>query len=209
MRQLGKAAAVLLFSWFGVGLGACALQTSSVRSALIQSPDLHRLHPANIAVLPVEDRTGNKSVAALLPFMRDELNRSLPYRRYSPMAVSWVDSSLRDSAPARGASLVEEAVLKDLAGKVGQDADALLAVRINHWDDSSLLASAIVRFSAEVTLLGTKERKALWSGDLQGQVKAGGATPAPLDPADRARAAAAEFVAQLMQRLPRRRVPDQ
>lgn len=200
MKQRGKTAAFLLF----FGLSACAVQTSSVRSALIQSPDLHRLCPSNIAVLPVEDRTPNKSVARLLPYIREEINASLPARKYSPMAVGWVDTAIKGYVPAEGSSVVEEAVLRTLADKLA-DEDAVLAVQINRWDDSSLMASAIVRFSAEVTLLGSKEGRALWSGDLEGQVKAGGSHPAPRDPDDRARAAAAEFVAQLIQRLPRRR----
>jgi hypothetical protein len=199
MKQRGKLAAFLLF----LGLSACAVPTSSVRSALIQSPDLHRLRPSDIAVLPIEDRTPDKKVSRLLPFMRDEVNRSLPQRRYAPVSVQAVDAAFGASLPAAGSSVVEEGILKKLAGKA--DEDAVLAIQISRWDDSSLMASGIVRFSAEVTLLGSKEGRALWSGDLQGQVKAGGSHPAPLDPDARARAAAAEFVAQLIQRLPRRR----
>ncbi len=117
-----------------------------------------------------------------------------------------MDAAFGDSLPVDGSSVVQEAVLKKLAGKAQED--AVLAIQINRWDESSLMASAIVRFSAEVTLLGSKEGRALWSGALQGQVKAGGTRPAPRDPEARANAAAAEFVAQLIQRLPRRRIEE-
>ena len=207
MKQRGKTAAFLLLLGFLFGgVSACAVPTSAVRSALIQSPDLHRLHPADIAVLPIEDRTTNKRVSTLLPYMRAEINRSLPLRRYSPVSTQAVDAAFGDSLPADGSSVVQEAVLKKLAGKAQED--AVLAIQINRWDDSSLFASAIVRFSAEVTLLGSKEGRALWSGGMEGQVKAGGLDPAPRGPEDRARAAVAEFVAQLIQRLPRRRTED-
>ncbi len=207
MKQRGKTAAFLLLGFSFVGFSACAVQTSSVRGGgLLQSPDLHRLRPADIAVLPIEDRTSNKSVSRLLPFMREEINRSLPRRRYSPVSTQAVDAAFGDSLPVDGSSVVQEAVLKKLVGKAQED--AVLAIQINRWDESSLMASAIVRFSAEVTLLGSKEGRALWSGALQGQVKAGGTRPAPRDPEARANAAAAEFVAQLIQRLPRRRIEE-
>ena len=201
MKQPGKTAAFPLILF--LGLSACATPMSGVRSALIQSPDLHRLSPADIAVLPIEDRTSDKKVSRLLAYMREEINRALPLRKYSPISIRTVDAAFGDSLPVDGSSLIQEAVLKKLCGRA--DEDAVLAVQINRWDESSLLSSAIVRFAAEVTLLSSKEGLALWSGDLQGQVKAGGQKPAPRGPSARARAAAKEFVAQLIDRLPRRR----
>ncbi len=208
MKQPGKTAAFLLFLSIYLGLSACATPVSGVRASLIQSPDLHRLSPSDIAVLPIEDRTSDKKVSRLLPYMREEINRALPQRKYSPVTSRTVDAAFGDFLPVDGSSLIQEAVLKKLAGKAGED--AVLAVQINRWDETSLHASAIVRFSAGVTLLSSKEGLALWSGDLQGQVKAGGRQrPAPRGPKARARAAAKEFVTQLIDRLPRRRTQGQ
>ncbi|MHC4077805.1 MAG: hypothetical protein ACYTGW_12480 [Planctomycetota bacterium] len=203
MKQRGKTAAFLLI----FGLSACATQSSAVRSAMVQSPDLHRLSPSDIAVLPIEDRTSDKTVSRLLSHMRAQINRALPQRKYSPVSTQAVDAAFGTALPVDGSSIIQEAVLKKLAGKA--DEDAVLAVQISRWDQSSLMANAIVRFAAEVTLFGSKEGRPLWSGDLQGQLKAGGANPAPRGPKDRARAAADEFVAQLIDRLPRRRTGGQ
>ncbi len=186
-----------------LGLSACATQMSEVRSSLIHSPELRNQRPNDIAVLPIEDRTADKKVSRLLSFMRAEIRRRLPLRRYAPLTSQAVDAAFGEHLPVDGSSIIDAAVLGKLAGKAEED--AVLAIQINRWDESSLRASGVVRFAAEITLLSSSDRRPLWSGGLEGHVKAGGLRPAPLDPRDRAKAAVSEFATQLLDRLPRRR----
>ena len=131
------------------------------------------------------------------------INRGLIQRKYSPLTAAVVDASMGKHIPRPPASIIDQRVLKGLAGRCGED--AVLALRISKWDESSLLSHNQVRFTATVTLLGGPEGTVLLAGGLDGAVKAGGLGPAPRQPEERARAAVEEFVRKLMEVLPWRR----
>jgi hypothetical protein len=176
---------------------------ADVQSSLSTSPDFHVANPTDIAVLPVEDSTPDRRAAPHLDTIRSELVLALVRQRYSPLAVRAVDGQFAaEAASIKKAGVTAPASLQRVAGKFGED--AVLGVRVDSWDESSLSVDNELRFSSDVALLDSKSKKMLWSGHLNGRVKAGGFGPAPLDPEEKARSAAREFAAALIERMPRR-----
>ncbi len=181
---------------------ACQTQGTKVRDSLVRSDRLAIENPVDIAVLPIENRTHSPKFERLLETMHLEISHQLVQRRYSPLSQGVVEASARGQLPPSRGSLLDEAVMKDLAR--GSNADAILALQIRTWDESSLLSRSIVRFVAHVRLLGRESGQTLWAGGLEGQVRAGGLGTAPRDPERRAKAAVAEFALQLCNALPAR-----
>lgn len=142
------------------------------------SPELARRNPADIAVLPLEDGTADLRVTRHLEVMRTALMQELPNRLYSPITGSVVDAAVGRPARGGGETILTPAYLKKVAGKAGEE--ATLAVRVNRWDESSLMTDKRVRFQIQAALAGN-DGELLWSGTLEGEVKAGGAGAAPLD----------------------------
>jgi hypothetical protein len=185
-------------------LGGCQSEPARIQPALHASPRLLAASPADIAVLPVEDATPDRRAEPVLVTMREANNQELVERRYSPLAAGRVDAALGTGGSNRRGGVIDAAWLGSLAGKAQED--ALLGIRVTRWDTSSLMANARVRFAADVTMIDSKTKETLWSGNVDGDVKAGGDGAAPLDPAERARDAARRFGHELIQLLPRRRL---
>ncbi len=158
--------------------------------------------PSILSLLPIEDGTGADVVGRHLDYMREEINRQLPDRLYAPTRQTWVDASVRGAAPA-GESILSPATLAGLA-KSGKD-DAVLAVRVAEWDESSLMSTRKVRFQFEAAMVANDGTQ-LWSGTIQGKVKAGGAGAAPLGREASARSCVELVVRELLLQLPDRPV---
>ena len=187
-----------------LGLVACTINPPpQINDELRQSPDFSAINPTDIAVLPVEDVTDGGKVAPLLELMRETLMEELITRDYTPLSAITVDAHMRVT-PGPDGSILEAAFLSTLASKAEED--AILALQISKWDDTTLLVDNRVRFEAQVTLLGSKDRQVLWSGRFAGDVEAGGMGAAPRDPARRAESTAREFIKALIGRLPKRKV---
>lgn len=191
-----------------LGLSACVMPgLPPIEDSLVRSAELGKVNPTSIAVLEVEDRTNGEFVKPLLETMRRQLGASLIDRYYSPLTSTYVDSRMQravQNASAGRVSSIETEFLASLAGQANED--AILAVQITHWDQSSLLVSNQVHFVAKVTMFASAKKIVLWSGDMRGVVVAGGAGAAPRDPIARAESAARELVKELLNRLPKRRV---
>jgi hypothetical protein len=169
------------------------------------APEFHEVNPAVVAVVPVEDATAHGSARHLVDTIRQELMQGLVYRHYSPLSVKVIDPVVREKTSGiANASLVRPETLGLVAGHCAED--ALLAVQISSWDESSLMTDARVKFSATVTMLASKTRKVLWSGSVDGSIKAGGTGPAPLYREDRSVDAARRFARDVANLLPPRRV---
>lgn len=179
-------------------------QPADVQSSLNVAPELYSANPTNVAVLPVEDASPDRRAVPHLERIRTELARALVRQLYSPFSARAVDGPLANEAVAIGkdGGVTNASFLQRLAGKFGED--AMLGVKVDSWDESSLMADNKVRFSADVAMLDSKTKRMLWSGHLNGVVKAGGFGPAPLDRDEKAKSAAAEFAWQVIQRLPSR-----
>lgn len=159
---------------------------------------------AVVAVLPVEDGTPNAGAARLLTMMRQELERQLIDRLYSPLTSQTVDAALRGTGkPAPTESLLAPANLQKMAGHAHED--AVFAMRIVRWDDTRIATTNRVQFQFQAAMVG-RDGVPLWNGTIQGEVKAGGAGPAPLDNDGKARSCASLAITEMLQRLPRRTV---
>lgn len=190
-------------------LGAASCQTPAppVRRSLQTSPELLTKSPADIAVLPVVDASrGGRLTRELREALREDIAVALARERfYSPLNVEYVDRMMAEQAVSvDDPAIVDAAWLAKVAGKFGED--AVLGVRVTRWDDSKLMADARVRFALEITMVDAATGKVLLSGQLEGEVKAGGEGPAPLGRIARARAAVRELARVLARELPRRRV---
>jgi hypothetical protein len=163
--------------------------------------------PSILSLLPIEDGTDEDVVARHLDYMREEINRQLPDRLYAPTRQTWVDASVGraaavGAAPA-GESILAPGKLAELA-KSGKD-DAVLAVRVTAWNESALMSTRKVRFQFEAAMVAN-DGVQLWSGSIQGKVKAGGAGAAPLGREASARSCVELAVRELLLQLPDRLV---
>jgi hypothetical protein len=189
----------------GIALFAAACQTPApvvVNSSFAATPAYATRSPADVAVLPVEDGTPNGSAARLLTMMRQEVMRQLPDRLFSPVSSEVVDVGLRNAAaPSTGQSILVPATLQKLAGHSAED--AVFAVRVDKWDEGRLLVDRRVWFQFQAALVGA-DGVQLWSGSIQGEVKAGGLGPAPRDRDAMARSCVELAVREMLLQLPRR-----
>ena len=191
-----------------LGLSGCVMPgLPPIEDSLVRSAELGKVNPTSIAVLEVEDRTNGEFVKPLLETMRRQVGVSLIDRYYSPLTSTYVDSRMQravQNAASGRVSSIETEFLASLAGQANED--AILAVQVTHWDQSSLLVSNQVHFVAKVTMFASAKKIVLWSGDMRGVVVAGGTGAAPRDPVARAESAARELIKELLNRLPKRRV---
>jgi len=153
-----------------------------VNATFAPTADFGSRSPSQVAVLAVEDGTTDadkpeRRAGRLLTFFRQEVIRQLPGRLFTPINAPAVDAALASVAkPAAGQSIVLPANLQKLAGHAGED--AVFALRVSGWDETSLPVDKTVWFQFEAVMLGS-DGAVLWSGQINGKVKAGGAGPAP------------------------------
>jgi hypothetical protein len=187
-----------------VVLAACQTsQPVSVQPSFSTSPALSVRNPGDIAVLPVEDGTVGGAATRHLTFLREVLQRHLPDRFYSPLTAQIVDAAVGSEVRGQGETILTPAYLRRVAGKSSED--ALLAVRVDRWDESTLLADKRLRFQVQAALVAN-DGEVLWSGTLIGEAKAGGMGAAPRERDAMARSAGElamiELLNHLAQRMP-------
>ena len=183
-------------------LGACHMAPPmQVQSSFETSPALQERNPSDIAVLKVEDGTTDLAATPYLDFMRQSLARQLPNRSYAPLSNRAVDAALRETRPKAGETVLARPFLERAAGQ--SSAEAVLALRVDRWDESRLLSDKRVSFEFQTALVAN-DGELLWSGSSIGWVKAGGSGPAPLDATLMARSCAEVALAELLSHLKRR-----
>ena len=172
-----------------------------VNSTFVATPAFSARSPKDVAVLPVEDGTADGAAKRHLLFLRQEVERHLVDRHFSPLNSEKVDAALRGAGGAGGESLLAPATLQRMSGHSAED--AVFALRIDRWDESNLVTGHKVWFQFQAVLMGVDQVQ-LWSGTIQGEVKAGGAGAAPRDRDGMARSCGTLAVQEMMQRLPMR-----
>lgn len=199
---------LLRCSLVGAALLLAACQTVEpvrVESTFAPTTAFSTRSPADIAVLPVEDGTTDGAAQRHLVFLRQIVMQQLPNRLFSPLSATAVDAALRNDpsavAPAPGESLLAPATLQKLAGHCAED--AMFALRVDRWDESTLLFDKRLRFQFQAVLVGS-DAQVLWTGTIHGEVKAGGVGAAPRDRDAIARSCAMLAVNEMMLQLPRR-----
>ena len=104
--------------------------------------------PVEVVVAPIENATGNSGVP--LAMLRDAFQQGLVRRRYSPLALEYVDRKVVDATYAPG-SLQEQAVL---------------LVNIETWDTSLFETRGALVVKARARLVDARNpaNGQLWSG---------------------------------------------
>lgn len=169
-------------------------------ASLRVAPELMTLRPADVAILPIEDGTLARSFGPLEGRLRAALVKQLAERLYSPLAPDHVDRRLRDTGRFATGSPLDAAWLGGVRSTF--DEDAVLGVRVTQWDVSKIMDTRRVQFSAEILMLSSATGVTLWSGRVEGSVKAGGDGPAPLGREQRIESAADVVAAALAAELP-------
>lgn len=192
--------------WFALVLLALAVGCKSpppmnATSSFAASPALALRNPSDIAVLPVEDGTSNKGVERFAEYMRQTIQRALPSRLYVPLSLDLVDSAMLANKPQPGESMLAPGYLKRVAGKFSEE--ALIAFRINRWDESRLMVDKTVDFEVQAAMVAS-DGEVLWSGSLVGTVKSGGLAAAPRDRDQMSRSCANLAIESALNYLPRR-----
>lgn len=180
--------------------GCQTVNPVQVDASFVATPGFAANCPTVIGVLPIEDGTANGSAERHLTFLRQEVNRRLIDRGYSSTTENWVDASQIGAAPA-GESILTPGRLSGLA-KQSRD-DGVLAIRIERWDEASLMANRRVYFQIGAAMVAS-DGSQLWSGSIQGNVKAGGMGASPLGRNASARSCAELAVRELLLHLPDR-----
>lgn len=182
-----------------VAFAACKTPNPVVVTPAFQATAaLSERNPNDIAVLPVEDGTEDGQVGRLTSLMRQVLQRQLPERFYAPLNQRVVDAALSNISRAAGETALSPAYLKKVAGHAKED--AVLAVRIDRWDESTLLIDYRVRFQLQAALAGA-DGELLWHGTLSGEIKAGGEGAAPRDREAMSRSCAELAMVELLNHL--------
>ena len=157
----------------------------------------------DIAVLPIEDASPYSAASEVRDSLRDALTVAMIERGYTPLATPKIDQVLRqEGAIEPEISVVDASWLKSLGGKFGED--ATLGVRITAWDASSLMSTGWVRFGADVAMVSPEQEAPLWSGNIKGEIKAGGDGPAPTGRHRRLLSVSKELAGHMMRLLPKR-----
>ncbi len=160
---------------------------------------LPRENPAEVAVLPVVDKTGRPKAQKILPELRRAFYRRLMERRYTPLSLDYVDRVLRTRA---GGAVP---LVKDLAGKFGED--ALLLITLNSWSERLLRVDRRVRASLEVHLVSARSGREIWGGTVDTEIRVPGhGMPSP-DEIPLLRREALDILAgKTLSRLPKRKI---
>jgi hypothetical protein len=185
-------------------LAACQTpEPIKVTGNFTSAPALAARSPSDIAVLPVENGTADGAVQRHLVFLRQEIMRQLPDRLYAPLTATSVDAALRGAAGVPSGSMLVPATLQAMAKQA--PGDGVLAVRVGRWDEARLLADRYLVFQFQAVLMAGDGTQ-MWSGTIDGEVKAGGAGPAPLDRDGMARSCGELAVREMLLQLPLRQV---
>ncbi len=109
---------------------------------------VEKRNPIDLVVAPVENATGDKSVP--LASLREAFQKGLVRRRYTPLALEYVDRKVVDAAYTPG-SLKEEAVLQ---------------VTIEAWDKTLLDTRGALLVKAHARLIDAENptNGQLWGG---------------------------------------------
>jgi len=127
---------------------------------------LPRENPAEVAVLPVVDKTGDPRVQKILPDLRRAFYWKLIDRRYTPLGLGYVDRVLRTQSEG------PVPLVKSLLGKFGED--AILLVTVNSWSEKLLRVDRRVRASLEIHLVSSRSGREIWGGTMDTEIRVPG-----------------------------------
>lgn len=180
---------------------ACESQPAAVLTSGLQlTSGFAELQPSTIAILPIEDGTADGAFGAIAERMRTSMESELADRAYAPLAPRYVDDKLTAIGKAGTGSPVDTAWLGGVRNAFQEE--AVLGIRVTSWDSRRVVESGRVQFRLQVLMLDSSTGAVLWSGPLEGSVKAGGEGPSPIARDQRIESAAAVLGVELVRKLP-------
>jgi hypothetical protein len=150
-----------------VTLSACALpervpQRRGTEVAVLEGTGLSELNPSDVAVAPViiYMLEANQQLRDAVPVLglRQAMQRALVRRRYSPLALDFVDSRVVDASYT--------------AGSVGEQ--AMCEVIVHAWSERYWKTDRVLDVDVEVRMLdpmAEAESLPLWAGRMKGEVE--------------------------------------
>ncbi len=192
MRFRAPHRALLCSLLAGVAASACATPAPP-RGASQDNLSARRIdavQPIEVVVAPIQNPTEH----ATLPVseLRDEFQRGLVQRRYSPLSLEFVDKHRTAEASYRPGSLGEQAVLR---------------VVVTGWDTSRWRSHAVLTIDADVHLLDAASPEvsnALWGGHASRRIDLSRQRDTFLDERAMQRKAVELFVDEVLGTLPAR-----
>jgi hypothetical protein len=171
---------------FLLALLACETPTAIPQHVTDKLPSrgLEAVQPADVAVAPVRDETGN---GAPVEAMRAACYVGLVDRLYSPVSLDYADRQWTEAAFGGGGA-----------------AEAVLDVAITKWDTTHVPQRGVVLARAEGRLIDTRdpEGQPLWAMGVTRRLDLGGPDPRGDWATQAAELLAAELLAELPQRDP-------
>ena len=154
----------------------------------VSSARLEKKNPVDVVVAPVENATGRKGVPVAA--LREAFQDGLVKRRYSPLALEYVDRKVVNAAYRPGL-LQEEAVLQ---------------VVIEGWDDSLWESRGAITVKARARMLDAEDPAAgqLWVGSVDHRFDFGSKQDQLISADARLRFACDQIAAEILAALPAR-----
>lgn len=186
-----------------LALTPSACQTEPARqisSGLRLTPAFEEVRPSQIAIVGIEDGTPERSFLPLVDTLRVAVERELAERGYAPLAPAYIDAKLRAIGKLGTGSPLDADWLGGLRNAFQED--AVLGIRVVEWDPRRVVETRRVEFAVDVLMLATESGQTLWSGRLEGNVKAGGEGASPLTRTQQIDSAAQVLADALVDELP-------
>lgn len=158
--RVSSSLAIALLSFLALGaLGSCT-SIPERRGATVETHSAGRLemkNPIDIVVAPVENTAGVKGVPIVA--LRESFQKGLVKRRYSPLALEYVDRKVVNAAYRPG-SLNEEAVLQ---------------ITVEQWDTSLWDSHSALNIKVQARMLDAANPGGgdLWSGRIDRRFELG------------------------------------
>jgi hypothetical protein len=147
------------------------------------SVDLSVKSPLEIAVVPIVNEAGKDVPTSKL---RASFQRALVGRRYSPLALEFVDKHVTDASYSPGAS----------------DEQAVLEIKVLHWDMSQLDARQVVTAHIQVRLIDAAGGADLWTGKVDQRFEFGSDMDGLTTDAARTQAICERIAGDMLENLP-------
>ena len=194
--NLPRARSLALLCCLSVGLGAACAQLPhryGKNVVMLPSGGLLEASPADVVVAPIiiaDTQTAGETPTDVL--LRRALQEFLPLRRYTPLALDYVDERAVEASYQPGTC----------------DEGATLQVTVLSWDERHWDTRGTVEVVIEARLLDAqgKYTQPLWAGRLEQVMTAGGRRQSHSNKQQLMTSICAEIAHELLEKLPPRQV---
>ena len=176
------------FIAFSLCLGACQSSAPVPLGKGVETQGLAKLlekNPVDVAVAPIQNAAGRDVPASVL---RACFQQELVSRRYSPLALDFVDRNVVDASYTPGAS----------------NEQAVMLIEIERWDTSLFKTHNAISTRMQVRMLDAQSGEELWTGRVDGRYDFGSALGNLPTESARVQHACKTIAAEILEKLPAR-----